>query len=367
MPVRGYFPTLDGWRAMAVLSVILFHDALHSYGPIGTAWFQENGSLGVDIFFGISGLLICSRLLEEEHAYGRISLKGFYIRRAFRIFPPLVFYLVCVALLAGLGVIPLAAKEWFASLFFVRNYSFFSQVAGHNDWYTGHFWSLAVEEHFYFLLPGLLVFVPRRWRVPALMALAVGVEIWRASRQQTRPWLFLFQHTDIRLDALLIPAIFAILLTEPWWHRVLAAAAKFWPLAAVLVVYLVTTDRFPMFSRLAEVYLIPLVLLGTVLSPGGIFARFLELGLMRWMGRLSYSLYLWQQMFFSGHYYAPLGIWQGFPARWILLFACAATSYYLVERPMMRLGRRLAPPATPGREDLVTNSVAITPAEMAIR
>ena len=367
MAVRGYLPTLDGWRAIAVLSVVLYHDSVHSYGPVGTAWFQEHGSLGVDIFFGISGLLICSRLLEEEQKYGHISLKGFYVRRAFRIFPPLVFYLLCAALLAGLGVIPVAAKEWFASLFFVRNYSFFSQVAGHNDWYTGHFWSLAVEEHFYLLLPGLVLFVPKRWRLPSLIALALSIEIWRAYRQQSRAWLFLFQHTDTRLDALLIPAICAILMTEPWWHRVLASIAKFWPCAVVLLVYLITTDRVPTVTRLAEVYLIPMALLGTVLYPAGIASRFLELAPLRWIGRLSYSLYLWQQMFFSGHFYKPLGIWQSFPLCWLLLFACAAGSYYLVERPMMKLGHRLAPPATPGRADLETAPVVMAPAEMALK
>ncbi len=352
MHVRGYLPTLDGWRAIAVLSVILFHDSLHSYGALSTGWFHDYGSIGVDIFFGISGLLICSRLLEEEDKYGRISLKRFYVRRGFRILPPLLCYLLCAGLLALVGVIPLAAKEWFASLFFCRNYSFFSQVPGHNDWYTGHFWSLAVEEHFYLLLPGLLVFVPRRWRIPALLALAMCVEIWRAYRQQTQPWLFLFQHTDIRLDALLIPALCAILLAKPWWHRVLATTARFWPVLAVLTVYLITTDHVPVVTRLGESFLIPLVLLGTVLYPGGIAARFLELAPLRWIGRLSYSLYLWQQMFFTGHYFSPLGPWQRFPLNWLLLFGVAAASYYCVERPLMKLGHRLAPPATPGRDDL---------------
>jgi peptidoglycan/LPS O-acetylase OafA/YrhL len=347
--------------------VILYHDSLHSVGPFSTGWFHNFGSFGVDIFFGISGFLICSRVLEEEQKYRHISLQGFYVRRAFRILPPLVCYLLCAALLAGLGVIPVAAKEWFASLLFVRNYSFFSQVPGHIDWYTGHFWSLAVEEHFYLLLPGLLVFVPKRWRVASLLAIAVSVEIWRAYRQQTQPWLFLFQHTDTRLDALLIPAVFAILMTKPRWNRILAATAKFWLVAGVLVVYLISTDRFPIFSRLAESFLVPLMLLGTMLYPAGLIARFLELGLLKWIGRLSYSLYLWQQLFFTGHFYKPLGIWQSFPLNWLLLFACAAGSYYLVERPTMKLGRRLAPPATPGRADTEVNPVALAPAEMAVK
>jgi peptidoglycan/LPS O-acetylase OafA/YrhL len=60
----GYMPTLDGWRAVAILSVIFYHDALHSIGRFSTLWLYEYGRLGVDVFFAISGLLICSRLLR---------------------------------------------------------------------------------------------------------------------------------------------------------------------------------------------------------------------------------------------------------------------------------------------------------------
>ena len=325
---RGYLPTLDGWRAIAVLCVVLYHDALHAYGPLGTGWFYHNSSVGVDIFFGISGILICSRLLEEEYKHNRISLLRFYIRRAFRILPAFLVYLVCAALLAGLGAIPLARKEWLASLFFCRNYNFFSHVPGHNDWYTGHFWSLAVEEHFYLLLPGLLVLVPKRWRIATLGGLAIAVEAWRVYQQQSRPWLYLFQHTDIRLDALLIPAMAAILLSQPLWYRRLAAIAKFWPLAALAVVYLMTADGGSVGTELMVPFLMPWILLGTMLSPGGLAGRFLELPLLRWIGRLSYSLYIWQQLFFNGHYFHDSGFWQKFPLRWVLLVGFACASYY---------------------------------------
>lgn len=260
-------------------------------------------------------------------------------------------------------MIPLATKQWLSSLLFCRNYSFFSQVQGTSDWYTGHLWSLAVEEHFYLLLPGLLLALQPRWRVRVLVAIALAVETWRVYEQQTRPWMFLFQHTDIRLDALLVPAICAILLTERRWLRILAVVARFWPATAALTIYLVTTNHFPIVGRLAESFLIPLVLLGTVLYPRSIAGRFLELPLLRWVGRLSYSLYLWQQMFFTGHCFAPLGRWQQLPVSWILLFACAAASYYRVERPLMRRGHRLAPPATPGRGDLEPASLVASGTE----
>lgn len=82
---KDYMPTLDGWRAISVLAVMLYHDSLHSLGSLSTRWFHNFGYVGVDVFFAISGLLICSRLLAEERKYGQISLKHFYIRRAFRI------------------------------------------------------------------------------------------------------------------------------------------------------------------------------------------------------------------------------------------------------------------------------------------
>jgi peptidoglycan/LPS O-acetylase OafA/YrhL len=352
MNKRGYLPTLDGWRAIAVFCVILFHDRVHSFAGLSTAWFQEHGSFGVDIFFGISGLLICSRLMDEEQKYGAVSLKRFYVRRAFRILPPLLCYLLVIALVAMAAVIAVDAKEWIASLLFCRNYTFLGTVAGHANWYTGHFWSLAIEEHFYLLLPGILVFVPRARRIPVLVGLCLAVEALRSFRLQTTPWLYLFQHTEIRLDALLIPAILAIWMTKVWWHERIKKVAQFWPLTAIVTVGVVTLDRFPMVSKLMEPVLIPVTLLGTVLFSGGVFGRALELPILSWIGRLSYSLYLWQQFFFTGHYFAPLGFWQEAPWNWLLLFGCAAASYYWVERPLMLIGHRLAPPATPGRTDL---------------
>src|SRR5438309_1226291 len=86
-------PSLDGWRAIAVFSVIAYHDQVHHIGILSNSLWHEYGRLGVDLFFAISGMLICTRLLEEEAALGQISLKGFYIRRFFRILPPAFAYL----------------------------------------------------------------------------------------------------------------------------------------------------------------------------------------------------------------------------------------------------------------------------------
>jgi len=352
-PKQGYLPTLDGWRAIAILLVILYHDYLYRFGSFSDRWFNEHGLHGVDIFFAISGLLICSRLLEEEVSTGSISLKGFYIRRALRILPAAYFYLLTIISLRLNSIIPLTPKELLASALFYRNYSRFSDTPGHINWYTGHFWSLAVEEHFYLILPGVLYFIPKRWRVVSLGALTVMVCMWRLYRQQTRPWEFLMQHTDTRLDALLFPAILAILLSRPHLRSLFTRFAKYWWIPAFLFLGLLTT-KFERLTPLAETVLIPLTLSGTLLLPSGYFARFLESTPLRWLGRISYSLYLWQQLFFDGHflgYYQPLGFLQTFPFRWLALFIVATASYYLIEKPFIRLGHALAPPATPGRHE----------------
>ena len=357
----GYLPTLEGWRAIAVFMVVFYHDALHGIGAFNTGWLQEHGVLGVDIFFGISGLLICSRLLEEEQAAGAIRLGKFYVRRACRILPAALLYLLILAILGVTSVLPVLPKEWFAALFFYRNYTRFSVTGAHINWFTAHFWSLSLEEHFYLILPSILVFVPKRWRLAMLGALVAGVTAWRIYRLQWqgRPLMFLIQHTDTRLDALLIPAMLAIVLARPEGRAWLKKICRLWFIPAAVLFALLTWNRAPLLTLSLQSALIPLMLMGTLLFPGGIFARILEWPAIRWLGRISYSLYLWQSMFFVGRFfpgYRPLGWMQGFPGRWAMLLGCATLSYYLVERPMVRLGHRLAPPATPGRPETLSKA-----------
>ena len=98
---QGYLPTLDGWRAIAIFAVIVDHaSGLEFQTRFPTlVSVTRLGPNGVSLFFAISGFLICSRLLEEHASTGRISLSGFYIRRASRILPPAMMYLVIICLL----------------------------------------------------------------------------------------------------------------------------------------------------------------------------------------------------------------------------------------------------------------------------
>jgi peptidoglycan/LPS O-acetylase OafA/YrhL len=125
----GYIPTLDGWRALAITGVFLSHSRDMFFPWIGHSASsmlvgnQVQGFFGVDIFFAISGLLICSRLLDEEKRFGHISLRGFYVRRAFRILPPAILYLGVIAVLSLIGFFVTSKLDWLSSLFFFRNYT----------------------------------------------------------------------------------------------------------------------------------------------------------------------------------------------------------------------------------------------------
>src|SRR5579863_5096023 len=167
-------PTLDGWRAVAIIGVVCAHI---TWPNPSLSNFFGNGALGVQLFFALSGFLITTRLLEEYDQTGRISWRNFYIRRAFRILPPAFFVILALAILGLLlHIIPMSTDQLAASAFFYRNY--FAGKVG-SSWYTGHFWSLAVEEHFYLLWPLILVAVGVIRGARTAIALAFAVFAWR--------------------------------------------------------------------------------------------------------------------------------------------------------------------------------------------
>lgn len=354
----GYLPTLDGWRAIAILGVMVAHGTASLLGVDG-AFANERlyalsryGAMGVDVFFGISGFLICSRLIEEHRARGRINLTGFYIRRFFRILPPYFALLAALALLSG--VFAVSSGELLSSVFFLRNYY---APAAESGWYTGHLWSLAVEEHFYLLWPGLLVLWGVRRARWGCAALSLLIAVWRVAEFRLQigetliPGLGFYTRTDIRLDALLWGCWFALMLSDPQTRERLARlmSGQVWLVTLGALVAVVAAQ--PPLAMLWQSLLIPVLVIGTVLRPAGVVGRFLELSGLRWIGRMSYSLYLWQQLWLVGDGTAstlPFGL-QTPPLNVVLVFACAAISYYGIERPMIKAGHRLAAPVTAGR------------------
>jgi peptidoglycan/LPS O-acetylase OafA/YrhL len=341
--------------------VICYHDVVHRIGAFSTTFLHEHGDLGVDLFFAISGVLICSRLLEEERSKGSISLRGFYIRRLFRISPAAWVFLLTYLLLALVHLLPLDIGGILTSFLMVRN--FWVHFAGDvpRTWYTIHFWSLSVEEHFYLLLPGLLVLAKGK-RVQLLGCLSLLFVVWElvvmhfSALRVTAVWL----RTDLRLHALLIPALFAVLLTRPQIRQKALDWARPWVVLPlfVLAAILTSVTHSSVIQVLGPLLVpvgFPLIVISTMLHPQAWVTRLLEVAPIRFVGRISYSLYLWQQLFFfNDHTPAawPMSKLQLFPLNYLAAFACALASYYLIERPLIRVGHRIAHPVTPGHADL---------------
>ena len=339
----SYIPTLDGWRAIAILLVIgahsysmLYHNG--SRPAMLTASLFNHAGFGVDIFFGLSGYLICTLLLREKETFGTIGISRFYIRRAFRILPPVLVYLFTLVLLSHRGLLPDITKtEVFSALFFFRNYA-------DGSWYTIHFWSLAVEEHFYLFAPLFILFFNRKHAIRLGLLLIVVCIVVR---------YFAFSHgaeggiglrTQNRYDGLLWGAIAALTLRD---LRIKDRIRTYLSpgrtlLYAALTVVLLSLWTSPSTRRSIVAFVVPWFICSTVLTPTSFLARILEWSPVRWLGRISYSLYIWQMLFLPG-FVRPLGIVQGFPLALIGPICCAVLSYYLVEKPMIKIGHRLAP------------------------
>jgi peptidoglycan/LPS O-acetylase OafA/YrhL len=341
----NYLPSLDGWRALAILAVMVCHGFGLREAPAGwprilNGFVLNLGQQGVSLFFAISGYLITSLLLAEHRRNGVIDLGGFYIRRVCRILPPAYFYLFALALLAAGGFLKLAPGELASGFFMYNNYW------PSRSWYTQHFWSLSMEEHFYLGWPLLLTRLGSRPAAWAAAALIAATLLWRPWALQNIPsTVTALQRTDMRLDAFLFAALLAIILHDhPDW-RYMLTARRHALLVAVLVGVYAYSLVFP--AQLMKLFwqsaLMPFILVPTIfLGPSYWVARWLEHPILGWFGQISYSLYLWQQLIF--HSDAPdfqtAAVW--FLPRLALVIALAAGSHHALERPFMRLGRRWA-------------------------
>ena len=315
-------PTLDGWRGIAILLVVLDHtqtSLLNRY-----VWpFAQTGGHGVTIFFVLSGFLITSKLVESP-----IDLKRFYIRRFFRLMPAAWTYLAGVLLLGLVTGVHLDSVAGFSScIFFYRNFEGLGAGA-----LTGHFWSLSLEEQFYLVWPCLLLLAgARRCRWIAIAG-AVGCAVYRWFFWARYDRIILSGQTQVRADALLVGCLLAMLLADPRLRIRAQQGSKFLAVPA-LAALLFSIAQYHWIFPLYESVAIAVLIAATTLHPASFFSRRLSFAPLAWLGTVSYSLYIWQQLFMAFH-----NPW----AMCVFLPLAALVSYYLIERPATQWGHRLA-------------------------
>ena len=318
-------PSLDGVRAIAILMVLAGH-ALNERVDLAPAIL---GNFGVTLFFVLSGYLITRSMLHDESRYGKLRIRNFYFRRVLRIFPAFYVFLAVIGILSAAGALPkFPAITWVASAAFFRN------MAG-GGWDTIHLWSLSLEEQFYLFWPAVFILVRPR-RLSFIAAAVVIFTAWRAIWLHNHQDNFaiaeaggFYYRPDFRLDTFLIGAAFAIADWQ-WVKR-----APMLAVLAIIVLWFPFAVGIPVLRPLdtAVTALLLAVSIGWLVgNPQSGAARYLSSPPLVTIGLLSYSLYLWQELFLGPHF-----AWWSFPA--LALVSCA--SYRFVERPALKLRNRV--------------------------
>lgn len=343
---RGPVPSLDGLRAISILIVLLAHFVDGRIFP---------GGIGVYVFFVISGFLITRLLLAERDSTGSVSLKLFYARRICRLYPViLVFSGVVILLHLSLGrhynlLEPASALGYFANYYYV-----FLDTHGLKPQMPFEvFWSLSLEEHFYILFPITLVLLKgnpvRLMRV--VIALCLGCLLLRMSGAWLHPedlgTLTFYALSQYRLDSIGFGVLIALACQMPEGRAALLRLTRpAFPAIAAATILACLVIRDPWFRETWRYTLLGLsiaVLMSAVLfgERYRLAHRFLNTAIMRWIGRLSYSLYVWHEGVASFLPIQDLPAWRQSVICLVASFGAAAVSYYGVEQPFLALRSRL--------------------------
>lgn len=344
----AYIPGFDGLRAIAVAIVLVAHAGYDRTIP---------GGFGVTIFFAISGYLITNLLITEYARTDTIDLKLFYARRIVRLYPELIVLVVACLVFGPIFGWDASLNEKLASFLYYMNYYY---IFGGNDggeiYPWRQLWSLAVEEHFYIFFPGLMLFVARDWRSRLLWisGLIVVPLLWRFI---TYDWLHLpseynYAATDTRIDSIAWGCLLALLMREA--SGAVRTSDKLWfisPAATALGLAMILGSLVYRDESFRWTWRFTLQGIGIVLLIANVLFdrrwRFvvdiLEYKYVRYIGRISYGLYLYH-MFVNKMIEK---IWPGMTGLTFLSLslvgsvAAGGLSHRLLETPFKPLRRRL--------------------------
>ncbi len=343
----GTVPSLDGLRGLSITIVLLSH------------FISEKipGGLGVYVFFVISGFLITRLLFAEWRQAGTVNVKHFYIRRVLRLYPVILLYTVVVTASYTMAGRAIDWMQPLSALFYFANYLYAYRFlhAQYDGWTPfGAFWSLSVEEHFYLLFPCLFCVLkahPRRVALAMVaticlcLAARIAVAEWRPDLLLSR---YFYYRTEFRLDSLSFGVLLAALCEWERGRRAVAAMASpssFLVGLALIAASLAFRNEFfrETFRYTATGVGIMLIVAGVLFSGRlRIVQEILNSSAATWMGKISYSLYVWHLFTI----YMVAWFWHdphkafAVPVYILLTMGMAAASYYWIERPITRLRHR---------------------------
>ncbi len=341
-PSYDYIQSLDGLRACAIAFVLLGHFGLARFVP---------GGFGVTLFFFISGFLITRLLIAEHKASGTISLYHFYLRRALRLYPALLFMVALSCLFYIWIQHPIKLMEIASALFYFANY--YSLIIGYklvegSPHAFNVLWSLAVEEHYYLIFP--LMFLTL-YKKPALfikviISLMLFILVWRIAL------VFIWDvidnrtyfATDTRADSILYGCLLSLILASQngaKWIEFCARPSVF--ITGIMLLLFCFLFRHPLFREtfryslqgIGLLIVIPAILFHSRYT---LFKKILQTPVLVLLGKLSYSLYLqhWLVIIMTSYFVKEMSF------TWYLIalpltLALAYFSYYHIEKPVLYL------------------------------
>jgi peptidoglycan/LPS O-acetylase OafA/YrhL len=341
----NHIPSLDGLRAISIVFVVYDHSVIITGKNILPEVLQIfiSGKTGVDLFFLISGFLITTLLLNEFKQTNCIDLKRFYIRRSLRIFPAYYFLLLIYFIMQKFELLYINPQTWVSSFFYMRQ--FFG-----SGWLTSHFWSLSIEELFYMIFPLLLLFFLNRkienLNLLLILVVFLGLPLARLYFEIVGVKVSMLSFF-YRGEALIFGVLIA--LNRRWLsHR----DYKGWPtfliifVFGVLSIFLELNTEGKIYKNILLLsYFLPLVkviffafLFWVILNlRKGFIFTLLNSTVFVFLGLISYSIYLWQQLFLSDVFNKiQLSIF----TRIFILLAISLFSFYLIETPFNKLKRK---------------------------
>lgn len=342
-------PALDGVRGIAILLVFAVHTT-----PVLLA----GGRIGVDLFFVLSGFLITSILLQEFRARGSIHLGNFYMRRVLRLYPAMISVALFVVIYVWLFApeqMSLTLWNAFGAIFYFFNWQLVAAFPDYlqHQWMLSHVWSLSVEEQFYIVWPltilGLLKFGSRKLMFGVALAGIVIPATARAILWQHEHTLQIYFRTDLRFDGLMWGAFTAMLID-----------AKIYPTEALrphvsraAIIGLIGLLTIASFDGMGNGFLYvagfalvglcsALLIYGSVICPHPLLLPLLEFKPLRWIGKISYGLYLWHWPIIRAVSDLKLPPLQSTLLEFALTFAVATISFYFMERRFLDLKKYFA-------------------------
>lgn len=349
---KAYYPSLNGWRAIAITLVVLGHAKAtttnnSAYHNFAQTFIYEN--LGVRIFFVLSGFLITSLLIKEYIKTNSINVRKFFLKRILRIFPVLYIYLLCILIVNTVLKIDLNLDNFLGPVLYINNFNFFQ-----GTWLTGHTWSLAVEEQYYFIWPLLFSkFLKNTWSFCIIMLLFLPILkiFWYYNPELKNLTLEPFL---ANADAIFMGSFFSILSFKGFFTR----KQRLWNNSVLFIISIIIIEIIYFFSSLGlygpillpfgnfiNNILIIYMIMNTLINTTSFIYKFLNLKYIVHIGVISYSLYMWQQLFIvpTDLYNGKLSSFLIFPFNIVLALCAGQISYQVIEKFFQKIKEKFVP------------------------